>query len=276
MAHFRDPRSRVPDSIMPSFGFAPPDFQSISDYLMTMNKAPALKNPDEAFKGLCARCHGEKGDGHGMTYLYLDPAPRDLTKVAFMNSKPEERLIQSIKQGVPGTSMPAWGHVLTDDQVHGVLTYVFQTFVREPRGELHPHKVPEQNSVATSAESIERGQHIFLQRCTGCHGRKADGKGPNSLDISPRPRNLLNHAFVRNVPDRRLFDSILYGVQGTAMPSWIDYGLSQNDVGDLINFIRSLNQPSAPPKTNQKTAQLTSRLNQEATDARRNTSRQSH
>jgi hypothetical protein len=33
---------------------------------------------------------------------------------------------------------------------------------------------------------------------------------------------------------------VLYGVEGTAMPSWIDYGLSQNDVGDVVNFVRSL------------------------------------
>jgi hypothetical protein len=70
----------------------------------------------------------------------------------------------------------------------------------------------------------------------------ADGKGPNSLDILPRPRNLRNAAFVNSVTDVRLFDSILYGVQGTAMPPWIDYGLSQNDVGDLVNFIRSINR----------------------------------
>ncbi len=78
-------------------------------------------------------------------------------------------------------------------------------------------------------------------RCTGCHGRKADGKGPNSLDILPRPRNLLNSQFIHNAPDRRLFESILYGVQGSAMPPWIDYGLTKNDVGDLVNYIRSLN-----------------------------------
>ena len=51
-------------------------------------------------------------------------------------------------------------------------------------------------------------------------------------------------AFVDSVDDRRLFESILYGVQGTAMPPWIDYGLTQNDVGDMVNFIRSIN-----PKT---------------------------
>ena len=93
--------------------------------------------------------------------------------------------------------------------------------------ELKPHNVPDTNPVATSADSIKHGEEIFLERCTGCHGRKADGKGPNSLDITPRPRNLRNSAFVASVNDRRLFDSILYGVQGTAMPSWIDYGLSQ-------------------------------------------------
>jgi mono/diheme cytochrome c family protein len=143
--------------------------------------------------------------------------------------------------------MPPWERVLTDDQRKAVLTYVFETFVKEPRGQIKEHKVPEQNPVATSAESIHRGEDIFLQRCTGCHGRKADGKGPNSLDISPRPRNLRNSFFVNSVPDKRLFDSILYGVQGTAMPSWIDYGLTQNDVGDVINFVRSMNPPAGTP-----------------------------
>jgi mono/diheme cytochrome c family protein len=80
-----------------------------------------------------------------------------------------------------------------------------------------------------------------VNRCAGCHGRKGDGNGPNSLDILPKPRNLRNGFFMASVDDTRLFDSILYGVQGTAMPSWIDYGLSNNDVGDLVNFLRNLN-----------------------------------
>ncbi len=50
---------------------------------------------------------------------------------------------------------------------------------------------------------------------------------------------------MNSVADQRLFDSILYGVQGTAMPAWIDFGgLTVNDAGNLINFIRSLNQKS--------------------------------
>ena len=260
MAHFREPKSRIPDSIMPVFGFTDTDFHAVSGYLKARNNAPSFKSAEEIYKGLCARCHGEKGDGKGVTYLYLDPAPRDLTKVAFMNSKPEDRFLQSLKDGVPGTSMPPWERVLTEQQRRAVLSYVFQNFVKEPRPELKAHKVPDQNPVTFSAESVHRGETIFLQRCTGCHGRKADGKGPNSLDISPRPRNLRNSFFVNHVPDRRLFDSILYGVQGTAMPSWIDYGLSQNDVGDLINFIRSMNKA---PASSEKNPSLTSKLSRE-------------
>jgi mono/diheme cytochrome c family protein len=243
MEHFRDPRSRVPDSIMPSFNLPADEFQAMTNYLVSLKTPPpATLTPAELYGRLCARCHGEKGNGEGVTMLYLDPAPRDLTKAAFMNSKPEARFVQSIQEGIPGTSMPPWGRTLNDTQIHNLLGYIWQNFVKEPRKEIKEHKVPDTNPVALSEDSLHRGETIFLQRCTGCHGRKADGKGPNSLDISPRPRNLRNAAFIQKASDKRLFDSILYGVQGSAMPPWIDYGLTQNEVGDVVNYIRSLNQ----------------------------------
>src|ERR1039457_1707396 len=241
MDHFVNPRSRVPDSIMPPFRYPEEDFQRITAYLGTLKTSPPPMTPAETYKTLCERCHGEKGDGEGKVAWYLDPSPRDLTKAAFMTSKPRDRFVTSIQEGVPGTSMPSWKNALKPEQVNGVLTYVLATFTREPMRDLKPHNVPERNPVATSAASVKHGEEIFLLRCTGCHGRKADGKGPNSQDITPKPRNLLNYAFVASVNDRRLFDSVLYGVQGTAMPSWIDY-VSKNDVGDIVNFIRSINR----------------------------------
>jgi mono/diheme cytochrome c family protein len=242
MNHFNNPRSRVPDSNMPAFALPENDFEAMAAYLLTRTTPPPAMTPAETYKTLCARCHGEKGDGHGINSIYLDPAPRDLTLAEFMTTKPEARFITSIQQGVPGTSMPPWAKVLNDDQIKGVFDYVWTSFVHEPHRDLKARKVPEQNPVTMSAQSAERGETIFLQRCTGCHGRKADGRGPNSIDISPRPRNLRNAAFIQNLPDRRLFESILYGVEGTAMPSWMDYGLSQSDVGDIVNYIRSLNK----------------------------------
>ncbi|MBN9661998.1 MAG: c-type cytochrome [Acidobacteria bacterium] len=248
LEHFKNPPSKIPDSIMPTFRFPAADFQAMSTYLASLKTPPPMPTPADTFKELCQRCHGEKGDGHGPIAIYLDPYPRDLTKAGFINSKPVERLQNSIKNGVAGTSMPSWGQVLNDNQIQGVLQYVFTTYTKEPRKEITARKVPEKNPVAASAESMARGEDTFVRRCSGCHGRKADGKGPNSLDILPRPRNLRNTAFVDSVSDRRLFESILYGVQGSAMPSWIDYGLSQNEVGDLVNFIRGINARSAARK----------------------------
>jgi mono/diheme cytochrome c family protein len=255
--HFRAPRSRVPDSIMPAFRFSDSDFDALTAYLESQKTAPKIPDSGkEIFTVYCSRCHGEKGNGMGKNAIYLDPAPRDLTKAAFINSKPDDRFIHSIETGVPGTSMPAWGKVLSEQQVRTVFGYVRTAFVVEKPRTLKEHStVPPANPTASSRESIARGEETFLKRCTGCHGLKADGKGPNSLDIVPRPRNLRNRWFIGNVDDHRAMESILYGVQGTAMPSWIDYGLTVKDAADLLNYIRSLNPPAAPalPKAGEKT-----------------------
>ncbi|MBL0209362.1 MAG: c-type cytochrome [Holophagaceae bacterium] len=240
--HFRNPKSTMPDSIMPTFRFTDDEFKAMTAYLVSLKAAPALANGEATYKALCLRCHGEKGDGNGPIAIHLDPFPRDLTKAGFMNSKSDQRLVDSIRNGVAGTSMPAWGKLLTDEQAKGVLAYIQTAYTKEPRRELKARQLPEKNPIAMSAESVARGEAQFVNRCAGCHGKKADGKGPNSLDIQPKPRNLRNARFVGSVDDRRLFESILYGVQGTAMPPWIDYGLNNNDVGDLVNFIRSINQ----------------------------------
>ena len=239
--HFKNPKSRMADSIMPAFRFTDDEFKAMTAYLLTLKGPQAPAAGEAIYKNLCLRCHGEKGDGRGPIAEHLDPYPRDLTKDGFMNSKPEARLVASIRQGVSGTSMPAWGKLLSEEQAKAVLGHIQTTFTKEPRRELKARPIPEKNPVAMSKESVDRGEAMFVNRCAGCHGRKGDGKGPNSLDILPKPRNLRNSAFVDSVDDRRLFESIQYGVQGTAMPSWTEYGLSSNDIGDLVNFIRSIN-----------------------------------
>ena len=244
MSHFQNPRSLISDSNMPSFALPQKDFDDMSAYLMTRTSALPAMTPAQTFQTLCARCHGENGNGKGPNAIYLDPAPRDLTRAEFMSTKPQLRLVSSIRDGVAGTSMPPWGKTLSDAQIQGVVDFVWSQYVKGKPRQIKARKLPDTNPVAMSADSVHRGEGIFLQRCTGCHGRKADGHGPNSIDITPRPRNLTNTAFVQSVSDRRLFESIEYGVDGTAMPSWIDYGLSQNDVGDIVNFIRSLNTSS--------------------------------
>ena len=77
-----------------------------------------------------------------------------------------------------------------------------------------------------SSSRSHRGEAIFMQRCTGCHGRKADGNGPNSHRyFSATAQSAQLGVYQQASRDHRLFESIEYGVEGTAMPSWMDYGL---------------------------------------------------
>ncbi len=239
--HFRNPRDLVADSIMPTFRFRDGAFEAMTAYLASLATQPEPLDGKASFEAYCQRCHGEEGDGHGMIAIYLDPYPRDLTKSAFMRSKPAERFHEAIRKGVAGTSMPPFERVMSEEQIQATLDYVLETFTKGKPRTLPERNLPATNPVAADDASIARGDGVYRARCTGCHGLKADGKGPNSLDILPRPRNLRNDAFVDSVDDRRMFQSILYGIQGTAMPPWIDYGLSQEDCGDLVNYIRSLN-----------------------------------
>jgi mono/diheme cytochrome c family protein len=245
MKHFEDPKSVVPGSLMPPYPLPGESFESLTAYLLS-RPVPALPaDPAQQYAQLCARCHGEKGQGDGVIAAYIDPAPRDLAKSSFMRTKARERLVASVSYGVPGTSMAPWGRVLGEDGASRLVDHVLETWskgstAKPPVG----RDVPAANRVAYSAESVARGEAVYLDRCWGCHGKKADGHGPNAEDIVPRPRNLRNKPFVASVQYARLHESIKYGVQGTAMPAvGFDFALDDEAIGDLVNYILSLNRP---------------------------------
>ncbi len=87
--------------------------------------------------------------------------------------------------------------------------------------------------------SITKGKDIFINFCSGCHGLRADGKGPQSYSLDPRPQNLRNPQFVKHLSDRRIFFSISGGVRGTAMPAF-ELMLHEDQRWDAINYVRSL------------------------------------
>ncbi|HQQ76270.1 MAG TPA: c-type cytochrome [Thermoanaerobaculia bacterium] len=247
LAHFRDPKSVVPGSLMPPYPLPDDIFDALSAYLLSRRPPEIPAEPEKRYAALCSRCHGEKGQGNGLIAEYLDPKPRDLTKAAFMRTKTRERLVASLVNGVPGTSMAPWGRILGGEAQAGALVdYVLSTWSKDSRAQVPKGRViPAANPVAYSKESVERGEAIFLNRCWGCHGKKADGHGPNAEDIVPRPRNLRNAPFVASVSYTRLHESIKYGVQGTAMPAaGFDFSLDDKAIGDVVNYILSLTRPA--------------------------------
>jgi len=250
MDHFQNPKAVVPGSVMPPYPLPNEIFNSLAQYLLSRNSPTIPSEPASQFKALCARCHGVGGHGDGVIAQYLDPQPRDLTKGPFMKTKTRERLVDSVRNGVPGTSMAPWGRVLTDDQSAMLMDYILANITQGGPSKITKRQVPGANPVQYSDESAARGEATFLNRCWGCHGKKADGHGPNADEIIPRPRNLRNGPFVRAASYARLHESIKYGVQGTAMPAaGFDFALDDQAIGDVINFIYSMNGMGGAPPT---------------------------
>ncbi len=96
-----------------------------------------------------------------------------------------------------------------------------------------------QNPKPMTEASIKAGEAIFFEYCSGCHGRRADGRGLQSLNLNPKPQNLRNAQFVKYLTDERLYTSISGGVRGTAMQAF-ELVLSSDKRWDVINYIRSL------------------------------------
>lgn len=91
----------------------------------------------------------------------------------------------------------------------------------------------------STPQSVVAGRDIFFEYCSGCHGRRADGRGPQSLNLIPRPQNLRNAQFVKYLTDDRLYTSISGGVRGTAMQAF-ELTLMPERRWQVIHYIRSL------------------------------------
>jgi hypothetical protein len=61
-------------------------------------------------------CHGERGDGRGVRASSFTTPPRDFTNAAWRRSTSPGRVFRAIRDGLPGTPMPAW-RFLGDDKL---------------------------------------------------------------------------------------------------------------------------------------------------------------
>lgn len=89
-----------------------------------------LEKGRDIFNRYCATCHGLDGMANTAAARQMNPAPRDFTQVLFKhkaspgNQLPSDaELIKVIKNGVPGTAMPAWGQ-LAGTEIDAVTQYI--------------------------------------------------------------------------------------------------------------------------------------------------------
>lgn len=80
----------------------------------------------ELYQANCAFCHAADGTGQNWIGAFLEPHPRNLTTMQDVTLKHLEGVI---RDGLPGTTMPAWRYVLNEEQVGAVAAYVLRVFV---------------------------------------------------------------------------------------------------------------------------------------------------
>jgi len=156
----------------------------------------------ELYQYRCAVCHGEDGAGDGPASEFLYPRPRDFTLGLFkFKTSPgdlpprDKDLFEVVKFGLPGTSMPGWSALLSDEQIHELVTLIktfdiaavwapvdadWEDFDDDGRYQKSDFRViveqePTDGRIAYSAESVALGAEVYEENCRKCHGSQGRG-----------------------------------------------------------------------------------------------------
>lgn len=83
---------------------------------------------ERLFQNNCAFCHGADGTGKNWIGQFMEPHPRNLQDPAFMANATRQSIARAIREGLPGTSMPAWQEVLSKSEIEALLAYISRAF----------------------------------------------------------------------------------------------------------------------------------------------------
>lgn len=193
---------------------------------------PALAAPDGArlYELNCSACHGVNGEGGVGVPLALP---------AFLNSVDDGFLFTTIREGRPGRVMPAHPS-LSDAQVRAIISHL-------------RHWVPDEEVVAIKEYAEvkgdpQRGKTLYGGYCSSCHGENGEGGHGTGVTFS-RPRNLSimppalnNPGFLKAASDQMIKRTLMEGRKGTPMRSYLKMGLSEQNIDDIVSYVRSFEQ----------------------------------
>lgn len=109
--------------------------------LPLLGSMPAVADDTAATKAqqnygtYCRKCHGDHGKGDGPGAAMLNPKPRDFADCQNMQKRSDAELFKVISEGGEAVGMSAdmqaWGGTLSDDDIHGLMTFV-RSFCQQP------------------------------------------------------------------------------------------------------------------------------------------------
>lgn len=121
----------VQGRIQPAIGYDPGLVNPIAATSDAVTRGEAL------YQTNCLSCHGAAGQGDGPLSAGMFPKPADFS-AAHTRVHPDGQLFAWIENGKPGTDMPAFGEVLTDEQIWQVIDYIQVEFQGKPLVEATP------------------------------------------------------------------------------------------------------------------------------------------
>ena len=222
----------------------------------------------------CVWCHGVDGAGDGPGADRLWPRPRNFNQGTFKirhtasgelplfnyNEKTPDSgkndLFDTVTHGLPGSAMPPWEGILTEEQRIQVLSFVTTQLVKDRK---FTDKQSESQTILqlgtikpaeATEDSIKKGAQLIVdKKCIECHGveGRGDGNAFNLKDdwgFSIQPANwhkCWNFRGSRQDPYnvRNIFRTFSTGVNGTPMPSFAD-STSVEERWNIANFVNSL------------------------------------
>jgi len=137
-----------------------------------------LQAGKQLYNSFCIYCHGIDGSGTNAPASNLSGVPvGDLSNKAYMSHLTDEEIKDRVAFGeekYPYLQMPGWRSNLNEEKITAIVTYV-RTLALD-KGPLKGPTPAERHERFTN-DPLERGRIFFLRYCSGCHGKKGDGKG---------------------------------------------------------------------------------------------------
>jgi len=96
------------------------------------------------------------------------------------------------------------------------------------------------NPIPDNPESRKRGQKIYEDKCTSCHGSRGHGKTEMGKSLNPPAPDFTDRHMMKEMTDGEIFWKITTG-KGP-MPSY-KKELTEKERWDLVNYIKSFTKP---------------------------------
>lgn len=196
--------------------------------LLFTSLASLADKGEQLYNENCAICHGHEGKGGVGIPLELED---------FLVQTPDEYLRRTIRVGRPGRIMPTF-YRLSDHDIDAIIGYI-----RSWR----KTTAPQWDGTPIKADA-SKGKLLFDKNCASCHGVDArGGKGTGKMFSRPRdlpiaPPALNNQGFLNSASDQMLKTIITHGRRQTPMPAASQFNLSEDDIDNLVSYIRSFQQ----------------------------------